>query len=90
MEQVFISIPISDLEDRISTVVQSAVRTALADKEPTKYYTLREAALRTSKALSTLYCDHSGGKLQGYKSGRQLRFTEDQLTAYLEGRIQER
>jgi excisionase family DNA binding protein len=86
MEQVFISIPISDLETRMTAIVEKAVQRALEQKEPVKYYTIREASQRTGKALSTLYTDHCRGKLQGFKSGRHLRFTEDQLVAYLEGR----
>lgn len=86
MEQIFTSIPISDLETRLSNIVEIAVQKALAQKEPAKYYTIQEAKIYTGKALSTLYTDHCKGKLKGFKSGRHLRFTEEQLTAYLEGR----
>lgn len=85
MEQIFASIQISELEDRLRIIVRDEVKSALESKEPVKYYTIREAAIRTGKALSTLYTDHSNGNLKGFKSGRQVRFTEEQLTAYLEG-----
>lgn len=70
----------------MTIIVEKAVLRALEQKEPVKYYTMQEAARRTGKALSTLYTDHCRGRLKGFKSGRHLRFTEEQLVDYLEGR----
>lgn len=86
MQTVLISIPIEDFESKIQAAVESAVKNALAEREPIKYYSLKEAAKRTGKAVSTLYTHHCQGKLRAFKSGRQLRFSEEQLVAYLEGR----
>ena len=82
MEQVFISMPIADFEIRISDLVEAAVSRALAQKEPAKYFSMQEAAKFTGKALSTLYTDHSRGRLTGFKSGRHVRFTEQQLVIF--------
>jgi len=86
MEQLFLSIPISDLEVRIGVIVEKAVQKAIEEKEPVRYYSMNDAVLRTGKAKSTLYTDHCKGRLHGFKCGRQVRFTEEQLVAYLEGR----
>jgi len=88
------SIPISikidhipeEIEVKFSALIEAAVRRVLAEKEPVRYFTLHEAAKYTKKAISTIYTDHSRGRLKAFKSGRHLRFTEDQLQAYLEGR----
>lgn len=85
--QVFIGITLVELDTRLDIIVEAAVRRVLADKEPPKYYSLQEAAKYTGKALSTLYTDHSRGRLKAFKSGRHLRFSEEQLQAYLEGRV---
>jgi excisionase family DNA binding protein len=84
--QIFFGIRLIDLDTRIDTIVEAAVRRVLADKEPPKYYSMIEAAKRTGKSIHTLYTDHSRGRLHGFKCGRHVRFTEEQLVAYLEGR----
>ena len=94
MEPTHNTIPISikidsipeEIELKFSAMVEAAVRRVLAEKESIRYYTLQEASRYTKKAISTIYTDHSRGRLKAFKSGRHLRFTEEQLKAYLEGR----
>lgn len=85
--QILIGIPLVNFEARIDSIVEAALKRVLADKEPPKYFSIQEASKYTGKALSTLYTDHCRGRLKAFKSGRHLRFTEEQLQAYLEGRI---
>lgn len=85
-QQILIGIPLSDFDDRIGTIVEAAVKRVIAEKEPLKYFSIQEASKYTGKAISTLYTDHSRGRLKAFKSGRHLRFTEQQLRDYLEGR----
>jgi len=85
-QQILISLPLEEFEEKMKNIVSSAVVKALSEKEPPKYYTLQEAHVRTGKAISTLYTDHCKGKLKAFKSGRHLRFSEQQLVDYLEGR----
>jgi excisionase family DNA binding protein len=84
--QIFFGIRLVDLDTRLDTIVEAAVRRVLAEKEPPKYYSMIEAAKRTGKSIHTLYTDHSRGRLSAFKSGRHLRFSEAQLVAYLEGK----
>ena len=86
MQQVLLSIPMSEFEVNLGNIVEQAVKRALEQKEPVRYYSMNEAVKRTGKSKSTLYTDHSRGRLHGFKCGRQVRFTEEQLVNYLEGR----
>ena len=86
METILISIPFEDFEKKLREIIISELTEALNKREPKKFYTLKEAAVRTNKATSTLYTHACQGKLAFIKSGRQLRFTEEQLVAYLEGK----
>ena len=86
METILISIPFDDFEKKLKEIIFSAVTEALDKREIKKFYTLKEAAERTNKAPSTLYTHVCQGKLGFLKSGRQLRFTEEQLVAYLCGK----
>jgi excisionase family DNA binding protein len=83
---VFLGIPFEEFRERIGSIVEERVKRVLAEKEPKKYYSMKEAAKRTGKSIHTLYTDHSRGRLQGFKCGKHVKFTEDQLVKYLEGR----
>jgi len=84
--QVFLGLPLEEFGEKIGNIVEEKVKKVLQDKEPVKYYSMREASLRTGKSIHTLYTDHSRGRLHGFKCGKHVRFTEEQLVAYLEGR----
>ncbi len=83
---IMLSLPL----DEFKQIIRDEMTAVLELKQPTKrkkYFNFKEAIEYLGCAKSTLYRDTSKKRIEFYKRGRALLFTQDQLDDYLQKNI---